>query len=130
MPPLTLTLLPTPLAICRLPSDAPVPSWSAGAPFASVTRTADELSIVCPAAQVPADATASRDWRALRVDGPLDLALVGIMATLAAPLAEARVSVFPIATYDTDWILVPGAQADRACDALASAGMDVRREEA
>jgi hypothetical protein len=128
-----LYVIDTPLAVCRLPPDAPVPAWAAGGPFSSVTRTADELSVVCAAAAVPAELPApcitSRDWRALRVDGPLDLALVGVLAALATPLAEAGVSIFPIATHDTDWILVPGAQLDRACDALARAGHEVRGRE-
>ncbi|MBV9879222.1 MAG: ACT domain-containing protein [Gemmatirosa sp.] len=125
-PTLTLALLAEPLALCRLASDAPAPPWAAGGPFVSVTRTAAELSIVCAAAAVPEDAVASRGWRALRVDGPLDLALVGVMASLAGPLAAADVSIFPVATYDTDWLLVPGAQVDAACAALVAAGHVVR----
>jgi uncharacterized protein len=130
MPPFSqgvgLYVTDTPFAVCRLPSDAPVPVWAVGGPFSSVTRTSDELSVVCAAAGVPPELAASRDWRALRVDGPLDLALVGVLAALAVPLAEAGVSIFPIATHDTDWILVPAAQLDRACDALARAGHEVR----
>ena len=121
-----LYVIDTPFAVCRLAPDAPVPVWAVGGPFSSVTRTPDELSVVCAAAAVPPELPASRDWRALRVDGPLDLALVGVMAALAAPLAAAGVSIFPIATHDTDWILVPDPQLDRACDALARAGHEVR----
>jgi hypothetical protein len=129
MPPTyTLTIVAEPLALCRLAPDAPVPAWalSRRGPLSSVTRTADELSIVCAASSVPTDVTASRGWRALRVDGPLDLALVGVVASLAAPLAGAGVSIFPIATYDTDWILVRETQLERARDALARAGHDAR----
>ena len=126
-PTLALTLVAVPLAVCRLPADAPVPSWALGPPFSSVTRTPDELSVVCAADGVPTGVLASRPWRALRVDGPLDLALVGVLAALAGPLAEAGVSVFPIATYDTDWILVREADAERACAALERAGHVVRR---
>ena len=129
----SLYVIDIPLAVCRLAPDAPVPAWAVGGPFSSVTRTADELSVVCAAAAVPAElpapARASRDWRALRVDGPLDLALVGVLAALAVPLADAGVSIFPIATHDTDWILVPGAQLERACDALARAGHEVQGRE-
>ena len=94
--------------------------------------------IVCPAAAVPPDPDAAADsgrasaarvsagWRALRVDGSLDLSLVGVLAALVAPLAEAGVSVFPIATHDTDWILVPGARVADACRALETAGHAVR----
>jgi hypothetical protein len=121
-----LYVIDTPFAVCRLAADAPVPVWAVGGPFSSVTRTPDELSVVCADAAVPPALPASRGWRALRVDGPLDLALVGVMAALAAPLAAAEVSIFPIATHDTDWILVPESQLDRACDALARAGHEVR----
>ena len=126
----SLYVIDIPLAICRLAPDASVPGWAAAGPFSSVTRTDDELSVVCAAAAVPAElpapARASRDWRAIRVDGPLDLALVGVLAALAVPLADAGVSIFPVATHDTDWILVPGAQLGRACDALERAGHLVR----
>jgi len=124
---LTLTLLADALAVCRLSPDAAVPKWALSAPFSSVTRTADELSVVCAAAGVPDEIVAARDWRALRVDGPLDLALVGVLAALAVPLAEAGVSVFTVATYDTDWILVRAAQVEAACAALERAGHAVRR---
>jgi hypothetical protein len=132
MPPArhTLTLLPAPLAICRLPADAPAPAWAHAPPFSSVTRTPDELSVVCAASAVPRPlpdgARLSDGWRALRVDGPLDLALVGVLAPLAAALAEAAVSVFPVATFDTDWLLVREAQVERARDALTAAGHVVR----
>ena len=124
---LALTLVAVPLAVCRLAAAAPVPPWALGPPFSSVTRTPDELSVVCAAADVPAEVLASRPWLALRVDGPLDLALVGVLAALAAPLAEAGVSVFPVATYDTDWVLVREADAERARAALKRAGHVVRR---
>ena len=120
---LRLTLIAGELAVCRLPSDAAVPTWAGGpAPFVSITRTPEELSIVCPAAHVPAGTTASHGWRVLRVEGPLPLDLIGIFAALGTPLANAGVSIFPIATYDTDWLLVPGAQLTRAIDALRDAG--------
>ena len=121
-----LALLREPLAVCRLPADAPAPAWAHGAPLASVTRTAAELSIVCPAARVPAGVTASAPWRALRVDGPLDLSETGVLAALLAPLAAARVSVFAIATYDTDYLLVRADAVDAACAALRAAGHAVR----
>lgn len=120
--PHALTLHATPLALCRLAPDAPVPAWAWAGAFASVTRTPAELSIVCDETHVPADVAASRGWRAFEVRGPLDLSLVGVLAELAAPLVQAGVSIFPIATYDTDWILVREAQLDAACDAFTRAG--------
>ena len=123
---LAVQLLADPLALCRLDPDAPVPAWAAGGAFSSVTRTGGELSVVCAAERVPAGVTASARWRAFRVDGPIDLTAVGIMVALAAPLAEAGVSVFPIATYDTDYLLVREKDVGAAVAALRAAGHEVR----
>jgi hypothetical protein len=119
---LTVTLLPGELAICRLAADAIMPTWADDGAFVSVTRTASELSVVCATERVPAGVTASSGWRLLRVEGPLPLDLIGIFVALGSPLAAAGVSIFPIATYDTDWLLVPGAQLTTAIDALRGAG--------
>lgn len=120
---LSLTLLTAPLALCRLDAASPVPEWTARAHgFLSITRTSDELSIVVDESAVPASVQAKRGYRALRVDGVLDLSLIGIVASLAAPLAAAEVPIFPIATYDTDYILVPGSAVTAAITALEGAG--------
>jgi hypothetical protein len=112
------------LAVCRLPVDAPVPAPSAGALW-SVTRTADELSIVCPLADAPAGAEVERGWRALQVAGPLDFGLTGVLAAIAARLADADVSIFAVSTYDTDYVLVREAALPAAAEALRRAGHDV-----
>jgi hypothetical protein len=120
---LSLTVLPSLLALCRLSADAEVPSWTAAArTFLTISRTPTELSIVADEAAVPAGVHAERGYRVLRVEGPLPLGLVGVIAALATPLAAAGVPIFPIATYDTDYVLVPGAALGRAVAALASAG--------
>lgn len=87
-----------------------------------MTRTQDELSIVCDAVNVPSDVKQDRGWRCLKLDGPLDLSLTGVLASVLEPLAEARVSIFAIATFDTDYLLVPNAQLDSATAALRAAG--------
>jgi hypothetical protein len=110
-------------AVCRLdPGDA-LPPWADGAGFSSVTRTAYELSIVCEQSRVPEDVRAERGWHAFEVAGPLDFALTGILASLAAPLADAGVSVFAVATYDTDYVLV--RDVDAAREALRRAGHEI-----
>lgn len=120
---LHLDLLPTRFALLRLPGDAPVPAWTTFArDFLSITRTPDELSIVADEHVVPGDVAAERGYRALRVRGPIPLHVVGVMAALAAPLAEAGVPLFPVATWDTDYLLIRGGDIDRACSALAAAG--------
>jgi hypothetical protein len=103
-----------------------VPEWVATArQFSSVTRTVDELSIVADASAVPDGVEAERSYRALRVKGPLPLHLVGILAAVAAPLASARVPVFTIATYNTDYVLVKAEDLQRAEKALRAAGHEV-----
>jgi hypothetical protein len=122
---LSLTLLPDALAICRLEPGAPVPEWALAAPWWSITRTPDELSIVCAEARVPEGVSASRGWTALRFAGPLPLDQTGILASVTTPLAAARVSVFALATYDTDYVLIPAAQRAVAIDVLERAGHSV-----
>jgi len=122
---MTLDVLPGVYAICRLSATAPLPSWTAGSPFASITRSTNELSIVCGSEQVPADVLAQRGYRGLAVRGPLDFSLVGIMASLAGALAAASVSIFVVSTYDTDYLFVREADFDRATAALRSAGHSI-----
>jgi hypothetical protein len=122
---LTLELLPDGFAVCRLASTEAVPAWAVRGPLASVTRTQTELSILCLDSAVPDGVTAQRGWRGLRVVGPLDFALVGVLAALVVPLAEAGVSLFAFSTFDTDYILVRAADLDRAVSALRGAGHTV-----
>ena len=119
---LTLSVLPETLAVCRLGPDDAVPPWAGAGSIRVVTRTASELSIVCGDASVPAAVTANRGWRAIAVDGTLDFALTGVLASLASPLAAAGVSIFAVSTYDTDYVLVKQDTLDRAVAALSSAG--------
>lgn len=122
MPSLPLTLLPDLLAICRLAPDARLPAWVAGPGFVSITRTDEELSITVRQDRVPGDLVAVGPWRALKVQGPLDFALTGILAALTAPLAHAGISLFAIATYDTDYVLVRAEALDAAITVLTAAG--------
>ncbi|HEU4586152.1 MAG TPA: ACT domain-containing protein [Gemmatimonadaceae bacterium] len=120
---LTLAVLEGRFAVCRLAAGSEVPPWIAQADtFLTVSRTPTELSIVADESAVPAAMDAQRGYRALRVEGPLPLELVGVLAAIATPLAAARVPIFPIATYDTDYLLVPDAQLASAVSALLAAG--------
>jgi hypothetical protein len=124
---MNLVLLPETFTVCQMPPDAAIPAWATGpAPFLSITRTADELSIACLAHLVPAAVKQESNWRAFKVEGPLDFALTGILASLAAPLAQARVSIFAVATYDTDYLLVRSDQVAAAGETLRAAGFTVR----
>ena len=126
MPNLTLSILPDTLSICRLDPNARVPDWADAHSFVSIARTADELSIVCPDQNVPVEVNATRGWRCLKVEGPLDLSL-GILTSLAAPLAEAQIGIFAISTFDTDYVLVKEQALTDAIAVLAKAGHIVRR---
>jgi len=122
-PELVMSTLAGQLAVFRLPGDAAVPEWAMQGAFSSITRTPHELSIVTSIAAVPADAQrTSGPWTAFMVHGPLDFALTGILSRIAAPLARAGVSIFAISTYDTDYVLVPSADAERARSALTTSG--------
>ncbi len=126
---LTLSILPDQLAICRLSPAEDVPDWALIGRFVSITHTADELSIVCAEENVPPEVKADRGWRALMVAGPLDLALTGVLAALAKPLAEHQINLFAISTFDTDYLLVKGYNLSQACEALRQAGQHVRNLE-
>ena len=123
---LTLSVLPSRYAICRLDPKEAVPAWAGEGEFLSITRTKDELSIVCPETNVPSNVVCAGGWRVLRCEGPLHFGLTGIVASLAEPLANAQVAIFPIATHDTDYLLVKEPALDRAIQALTSYGHAVR----
>ncbi len=99
-------------------SNARIPSWVETDKFFSVTKTDDELSIVCSEDIVPTNTKVEKDWRGFKVDGPLDFSLTGILASLANPLAEAKVSIFAVSTFDTDYLLVKSAQLEEAVKVL------------
>ena len=122
---LKLSLLQETCAICRLAPGSPIPSWVQSGEYWSITRTPEELSVVVPEAQVPQGVTASRGWRALRFAGPLPLDQTGILSSVTSPLAAAHISVFVIATFDTDYVLIPEAQQRDAFVALERAGHSV-----
>ncbi len=117
-PSLQLTLLDAEFAVCRLPAGSPVPQPPPDVALYSVTATADELSVVCPVAVAPCETPTERGWRVLKVKGPLDFSLVGILASVLDPLVDANVSVFAISTYETDYVLVKEEQLRQALTAL------------
>ncbi len=120
-----LSALDERLAICRLDARAKTPAWALERQFFSITRTADELSIVCPESDAPEGAKVEGGWRAIKVEGPLDFSLMGILASITAPLAAAGVGVFAVSTYDTDYVLVKEANLEKAVSALKSRGHEV-----
>lgn len=121
-PCLTLSVLPQAFAVCRLDPAAELPAFLFSSAFISITRTADELSLVLPEDRVPGTWQAERGWRCLQVQGPLDFALTGILAALSVPLAEAGITIFALSTYDTDYLLVRAVDLARAKSVLVARG--------
>lgn len=120
-------------AICRLDPAAPLPEshasddsgrgrGAAGGALFSATRTAAELSIVCPEEDAPPGGRCEPGWRAMSLEGPIPFETTGVLAALASALGAAGVSIFAVSTFDTDYLLVRGADAVRAEAALVSAG--------
>ncbi len=124
---LTLDVLGDSFDVCRLAADEPAPGWATEPrtdSFCSVTRTRDELSVICPSRHVPGDFAGTREqsFRALKVRGPLEFGMTGVAASLVAPLALAQVSVLPVATFETDYLVSRDGDLDRANAALRAAG--------
>ena len=99
-----------------------MPDWAFRGNFWNVSRTSDELSVVCAEGQVPSGVKSEKGWRCFKVEGPLDLALVGIAAAITVPLAEAGINLFCMATFDTDYFLVQSEKAAAAVAALTASG--------
>ncbi|WP_182526740.1 ACT domain-containing protein [Nocardioides dongkuii] len=124
-PTYTLQQFPEKLAVIRLPPGSEVPAWAESASLFSITATATETSLVCAGRDVPTKTAARRGLTAFAVQGPLDPEDVGVLAALLVPLAEERIAVFTISTYDTDWVLLPVGDAERAAEAWRRRGHTV-----
>ncbi len=119
---LKISVLPEVLMVCRLDRDAQVPNWTYEGDFVSVTKTPEELSIVCRQVDVPKNVRCEKDWRCIKVNGPLDFTYVGILASLSVPLSKAGVSIFAVSTYDTDCLLVKEKDLERTILVLNQEG--------
>ncbi|MBZ9752312.1 ACT domain-containing protein [Deinococcus sp. HMF7604] len=119
---LTLTVLSGDYAVSQLPGASPLPLWATQGEVWCVVGAPDELSVVCAADAVPAGVTTQPGWRALKLAGPFDFSLTGILASVLNPLRDADVGIFALSTFNTDYVLVAGADLGRAVDALRAAG--------
>jgi hypothetical protein len=119
-----LTLLSETFVVCRLSPEQDVPQWvwRNRATLLSVTYTADELSIVCPQSLLSSGVQYEGSWKAIRIQGPLDFSLTGILVALAAPLAAAHIPIFALSTFDTDYILIQEQYSERARSVLEENG--------
>ena len=125
---LKLSILPQKYAVCRLDPNGHIPHWALlGDDFISLTRTRDELSIVCLQENVPPETKAERGWRCAKVDGPFDFSVAGVHISLAIPLAEANISILAFATYETDHLLIREKDLEGAIRVLEQSGHRIRR---
>jgi hypothetical protein len=118
---LKFRLLPGAYAIVRLAPDAPLPAWATNGDFTSVTRNADELSIVCPTVNLPSDVNSAHRWICLKLEGPFPFSQTGVLLSFIEPLSTNDVPIFAISTYDTDYVLIQEEFAS-AIDLLRQAG--------
>jgi hypothetical protein len=123
---LTLSVQPGRFAICRLAPTSKIPDWAMQGAFFALVRTAEELSIVCEETLAPESIQSENGWRTLKVEGPLDFSLTGILADLSGILAKARISIFAISTYDTDYLLVKDTSIKPAITALRESGYAIK----
>lgn len=115
---LTMKLLNGEYGVCRLDKTELIPEWAQNSDFFSITRTSDELSVVCIEDNIPSHVKCEKDWRILKIEGPLDFSLIGILASISTILAQKGISIFAVSTYDTDYILVKNKDIDNAIESL------------
>ena len=126
---LSLKILPDRMAVCRFDPTAAIPDWIDQSGFYSITRTQQELTIVCVETLVVRGTKSETGWRCFKVEGPLEFSEIGIIFSLTRPLAENGVSVFVISTFDTDYFMVKEKDLAKAIDALTAEGHQVLEED-
>jgi hypothetical protein len=122
---LTMKLLKEKYGVCRLNKTDLIPDWAQSEGFFSITRTSDEVSIVCSQDNIPGDIKCEKDWKVLKIEGPLDFSLIGILSSISTILAQKGISIFAISTYDTDYILVKNNDIDNAIESLINERYEV-----
>ena len=123
---LRLRVLAGRFSVCRLAATDEIPAWARGDELLSITRTRDELSIVCAEDLVPDGVRREAGYAAMKVAGPLAPELVGILVSIATPLASAGIPILAIGTFDTDYVMVRSADLSRAVEALRAAGHEAQ----
>jgi uncharacterized protein len=123
---LQLRTHPGDYAVSRLPNSASIPQWADGEGFVSISRTSEELSIVCLSGRVPVilehDWQSETGWACLQLVGPFAFTLTGILLAVLEPLAAAGIGIFAISTFDTDYVMVKHSQLAETVSALSNAG--------
>lgn len=121
---LKMKLLKGSFGICRLDSNSSIPNWIDYEKFLSITKTDDELSIVCSEDGIPNNIKCEKNWNVIKVEGPLDFSLIGILSSISTILSKENISIFAISTYDTDYILVKNKDLQKSIDALSKQGYE------
>ena len=114
-----------PYAIVRLAADAAVPDWASKGEFTSISRTADELSIVCPAENLPPDVDSQHRWICLKLEGPFAFSLTGVLLSFIQPLSSNGIPIFAVSTFDTDYVLIQEEFMGHAMGTLQEAGHEL-----
>jgi len=112
-------------AILKLQPETPIPAWAANGEFTSITRASNELSIVCPAENVPQNLHSPERWICLKLEGPFAFSLTGVLLSFIGPLSRNGVPIFALSTYDTDYVLIQEEFAQTAVSILQQAGHEL-----
>jgi len=119
---LQLSILENRFTVHRFPPDHEIPNHVYGSKFYSISRTEDELSVVCDSSTQMNSEKSEPGWSCIKIAGVLDFSLTGVLADISSVLAKAEVSIFAISTYDTDYILVKSEKLQPAQKALLDSG--------
>lgn len=122
---MNLNILEESFTVLKISPTEAIPSWAANANIFSIMRTKEELSIVLPSDLLPDNeefADIEHDWKCIKIEGVLDFGLTGILASLANPLAENKISIFALSTFNTDYILVKSESIEKAKLVLGNKG--------
>lgn len=114
-----------PFAIIRFAPSAPIPTWATSGEFTSITRTAGEISIVCPAGNIPTDVSSGPRWTCLKLEGPFLFSQTGILLSFILPLSGNGVPIFAVSTYDTDYVLIQEEHMGGVVELLRKAGHEL-----
>lgn len=126
---LTFILLSDKYSIYRFRREAILPDWIYSSEFYSITQTTDELSVIATQSEIILDnAVINNDWRILKIAGPLDFSLIGIIADVSGIFKKKRISIFAISTFDTDYIMIKEKDLNPGLEALRENGHKISIE--
>ncbi len=121
-----------PMACVRLEPDEPDPVWAEGSPLVSISRSAEELSVICPTSCLPDNlpGPVGGPFIVVRMAGALEFSQIGVLVSLLSPLSNAGIPVLTVSTYDTDWVLIEASRGSEAASVWRAAGYTVTEEAA